>query len=290
MKDLKTMKEWFKEDFEYTDNRLLDILDDEIELRREDIEGGDWFFFDGMVIEEIIDLRNELKKELEGENKMKKSTIGIEDIGLNMEAKIMQETIKEAMNNTDNNLYFAKVESNATIPSKRDEDAGYDIYTCETETIIISPCSTRMIDTGIAIACSNNYFPKFFDKGGMGSKGIIVGAGVGDSGYRDKYFIPLINTNQSKWVVITNQSQNEIDNADYFDLDDKLFKKAEEHKLYGYNNKILKTECIIKPLNKAITQFVMLPVPKLNVKEITYEELKNMKSERKLGKMGSSGK
>jgi dUTP pyrophosphatase len=197
---------------------------------------------------------------------------------------------------TDNDLYFAKVESNAIIPSKREEDAGYDIYTCETETIFIPPCSTRMIDTGIAIACSKNYFPKFFDKGGMGSKGIIVGAGVGDSGYRDKYFIPLVNTNEDKYVVITNQSQEEIDKSNYFDLNDKMFKKSVcidnylEEKLKRPLDVIFKEDCIIKPLNKAITQFVMLPVPKMNVKEITYEELKNIKSERGLGKLGSSNK
>ena len=207
---------------------------------------------------------------------------------IDIEAKIMQETIKEVLNNTDNDLYFAKVESNAVIPSKRDEDAGYDIYTCETETIVINPNSTRMIDTGIAIACSKNYFPKFFDKGGMGSKGVIVGAGVGDSGYRDKYFIPLINTNSTKFVVITNQSQEEINNADCFDFNDKLFKKSEGELIC--NNKLEKSHFIIKPLNKAITQFVMLPVPRMNIKEITYDELKNIKSERGLGKLGSSGK
>lgn len=190
---------------------------------------------------------------------------------------------------TNEDLYFSKVEPNAVIPSKRDEDCAYDIYTCETDTIVINPCSTRMIDTGIAIACSSNYFPKFFDKGGMGSKGIIVGAGVGDSGYRDKYFIPLINTHDDKWLVITNQSQEEIDKADYFDLDDKLFKKYKEKEEFKYDT-VNKKDCIIKPLNKAITQFVMLPVPKMNVKEITYEELKNIKSERGLGKLGSSGK
>jgi len=211
--------------------------------------------------------------------------------------------------NTDNDLYFAKVESKAIVPSKREEDAGYDIYTCETETIVINPNSTRLIDTGIAIACSQNYFPKFFDKGGMGSKGIIVGAGVGDSGYRDKYFIPLINTNDKKYVVITNQSQEEIDKSNYFDPTDNKFKYSSAIETYikleetfdkeNFNfdfyiditdDFILKENCIIKPLNKAITQFVMLPVPKMNVKEITYEELKNIKSERGLGKLGSSGK
>jgi len=207
--------------------------------------------------------------------------------------------------NTDNDLYFAKVEPNAIIPSKRDEDAGYDIYTCEAETIFISPCSTRMIDTGIAIACSSNYFPKFFDKGGMGSKGIIVGAGVGDSGYRDKYFIPLINTNKDFCLVITNQKDEEIKVSNYFDTKINKFTYIEDIQKADdeYMNKCKcnpdewigirfyqKENYIIKPLNKAITQFVMIPVPKMNVKEITSEELKNIKSERGLGKMGSTGK
>lgn len=209
------------------------------------------------------------------------------------------ELIKVVENDTTNDLYFAKVEPNAIIPSKRDEDAGYDIYTCETETIVINPNSTRMIDTGIAIACSKSYFPKFFDKGGMGSKGIIVGAGVGDSGYRDKYFIPLINTNGDKYIVITNQSQKEIEVSNYFNLKTKEFiyledgyfdSLGDEEYNEFFEEHLDKNECIIKPLNKAITQFVMLPVPKMNVKEVTYEELKNMKSERGLGKLGSSGK
>ena len=53
---------------------------------------------------------------------------------------------------------------------------------------------------------------------------------------------------------------------------------------------IKKQHCIIKPITKAITQFVMLPVPTFNTKELSWDELKNIKSERGLGKLGSSGK
>lgn len=206
-----------------------------------------------------------------------------------------------------NELYFAKTKPNAIIPTKREEDTGYDIYTCETKTIVINPCSKRMIDTGIAIACNKAYFPKFFDKGGMGSKGIIVGAGVGDSGYRDGYFIPLINTNKDKTVVITTQSDNEIEKCNYFNLSTNQFEYIEKEDLkrsytdsFGaimimhgdkFSNRVVKKEhCIIKPITKAITQFVMLPVPTFNTKELSWDELKNIKSERGLGKLGSSGK
>lgn len=216
-----------------------------------------------------------------------------------------------------NKLYMAKTKPNAILPTKRAEDAGRDIYTCETETIVIEPCSTRLVDTGIAIACNKAWFPKFFDKGGMGSKGIVVGAGVGDSGYRDGYFIPLINTNKDKTVVITAQSDDEIDECNYFNLDKKVFEfidKAEFSKtvhlkesvlemfkrlnLTPFNiirtrggSKVVKKEnCIVKPLSKAITQFVMLPVPELEDEEISWEELQLISSERGLGKTGSSGK
>lgn len=211
--------------------------------------------------------------------------------------------IKEEPQIRENQLIFAKTKPNAIIPTKRDEDAGYDIYTCETETIVIPPNTTRMIDTGIAIACNQAYFPKFFDKGGMGSKGVIVGAGVGDSGYRDGYFVPLINTNGDKYVVITNQSQEEIDNSTYFDLEINKFTVLKNNHTHSLNLKQLcsinsgfglrfipKADCIIKPLNKAITQFAMLPVPKMEVSEISWEELKSIKSERGLGKLGSSCK
>lgn len=194
-----------------------------------------------------------------------------------------------------NQLIFAKTKPNAIIPTKREEDAGFDIYSCETETIVIPPNTTRMIETGIAIACSKEYFPKFFDKGGMGSKGVVIGAGVGDSGYRDGYFVPLINTNGDKYVVITNQSQEEIDSTTHFDLVINMFielsyKYMSNTNSFFESNKrfVLKSDCIIKPLNKAITQFVMLPVPKMEISEVSWEELKNIKSERGLGKLGSS--
>jgi dUTP pyrophosphatase len=37
-------------------------------------------------------------------------------------------------------IYFAKTNSNALIPSKNDENAGYDIYACfENDYVILQP-------------------------------------------------------------------------------------------------------------------------------------------------------
>lgn len=211
----------------------------------------------------------------------------------------MENTIK------DNELYFAKVRDNAIVPTKTQENAGYDIYTCETETIVIEPNKHRAINTGLAIGCSYDYFPKFFDKGGYGIEGITVTAGVGDSGYRDEYFIAMVNANDDKTLIITNQPQVEIDKANFFDKRDNLFKYSIGVDLYlkavdmvieedlgvDLSDDILtKDKCIIKSLSKALTQFVMLPVPEMDSKEVEYEEFLKFKSERGLGKCGSTGK
>lgn len=194
----------------------------------------------------------------------------------------MNKTIKEK------ELLFAKVKSNAIIPTKRKEDAGRDVYTCETETIVISPCSVMNIDTGIAIGCNPKYFPKFFDKGGMGSQGIIVGSGVGDSGYRNSYFVTLANINHNKWLILSNQSDSEIKESTHFSLGTNQLVKLSSDR--GLHRMINKNNCIIKPINKAIAQFVMIEVPEFEEKEVSWDELKSYTSKRGLGKLGSSGK
>lgn len=192
----------------------------------------------------------------------------------------------------ENELFFAKTKPNAIIPTKRKEDAAYDVYACATETIVIPPCSTQMIDIGIAMACHESYFIKFFDKGGMGSKGIVVGAGVGDSGYRNSYFVPLINTNYDKYLVISSQTPEEVAKSEYFGVKVKKFASTSElaYSQGDYSLCISKDGCIIKFLNKAIAQFVVLPVPDLKTKEISWEELQEIESERGMGNLGSTGK
>ena len=47
---------------------------------------------------------------------------------------------------------------------------------------------------------------------------------------------------------------------------------------------------IVYPYSKAIVQAIIAPVLKTNKEEISYEDLKNIPSERGLGSLGSSGK
>ena len=163
----------------------------------------------------------------------------------------------------EDELIFAKVKPSAIIPSKRDEDAAYDIYACfDDDYLVIPPHKTVLIPTGIATVFSPKWVALLHERGSNGSKGIAQRAGVIDSGYRGEWFVPLTNTNRVPVVIV---------------------KKGVELPLI-YN------DAIIYPYEKGIAQLLMVEVPKLRTKEISYEELLQFNSERGTGALGSSGK
>lgn len=172
-------------------------------------------------------------------------------------------TSEKTVNN--NELFFTKLHKDAKIPTKREEDAGRDVYACFDENYrIIPPHTTVMIPSGIASAFSPKWVALLKERGSNGTKGIGQRSGVVDSGYRGEWMIPLTNTN-NKPVVIAKQFV--IENA-IFDTD----------------------EVIIYPYEKAISQVIFVEVPKLEQFEVDYETLCSFVSERGVGKLGSSNK
>lgn len=161
-----------------------------------------------------------------------------------------------------NNVKFAKVKSNAIIPSKREEDMGFDIYACfDEEFIAIYPHETKLIPTGIASACDSGYGFLLRERGSTGSLGIALRCGVIDSGYRNEWFICLTNTT------------------------DKVLYISKTH-----TDKFIGSEYFIYPYSKAIAQALVVEVPKIKAEEVSYDELKSIKSERGMGALGSSNK
>ncbi len=158
-------------------------------------------------------------------------------------------------------IKFAKVKPEAKIPTKRDEDAGYDIYPCfEDDFILIPPHHTRMIPTGIACACDKDYCFIVKERGSTGTKGMAQRCGVIDSGYRNEIFVPITNTTVFDMYIIKKRGQN------------------------------LSLCATLYPYEKAIAQLLLVPVPIADVEECTYEELKAIPSSRGMGALGSSGK
>lgn len=161
--------------------------------------------------------------------------------------------------------YFAKIKENAKIPSKRKEDAGYDIYPCfEDDFIIIRPHSTVMVPTGLASMCSADYCFILKERGSTGSRGMGQRCGIIDSGYRGEWFCPITNTTDYEMVICKESV------ADSFKNNSKYY--------------------IVYPYEKAICQALLIPVPNVEVKEISYTELTQFTSERGEGALGSSKK
>lgn len=173
------------------------------------------------------------------------------------------EAKEERMNMERVQVRFAKLREGAIIPSKRDEDAGCDVYAnFKEDYIIIPPHSTTMIATGIASSCDEGYYFQLLERGSTGTKGIGQRCGVIDSGYRGEWFVPITNHNNEALIIVKNH------------VDKELFRKG----------------VIIYPYEKAICQFALLPVPKVKIQEVSIDELNSVKSERGEGALGSSGK
>lgn len=173
----------------------------------------------------------------------------------------------------DNKIYFAKLRQSAVLPTKRFEDAGYDVYACfDDDFFVIEPYKTRPIPTGIASAFSPKYYIQVEERSSTGKLGIKKSSGVFDSGYRGEYFILTYNTN-SKPFVITKIDENNVE--DVFLVDGKEYRKS---------------EVIFYPYKKAICQIVAHIVPNLEVQELSYDDLMKIESERGANGFGSSGK
>lgn len=172
-------------------------------------------------------------------------------------------TIKKTNKKVDTVL-FAKVREDAIIPSKREEDAGMDVY-CNlsggNKELLLPKGKPTLVPTGIACSLkSDYYFNLKHERGSTGKVGMSVLSGVIDSGFRNEIFVNIVPL--YKDVLITNKVEEVQEREDL----------------------------ILYPYSKAIAQGTIEFVPKMNVKEILYEDLLKIPSKRGTSMLGSSGK
>ena len=195
----------------------------------------------------------------------------------------------------ENDLYFAKVNPNAIIPTKEKENAGYDIYACfNKDFLVIPPHSTKLVPTGIASAISDKYYLGVAERGSTGKIGMKYSAGVIDSGYRGEIFIGLSNINDVP-IVISKLTREELEeNYGKIGYGETIYMTEEEYEDLIYLEDYEEYDnltCIIYPYSKAIAQLIVHEVHnEVEPKEISYEELQSIPSKRGTGSLGSSGK
>ena len=167
-------------------------------------------------------------------------------------------------------LFFTKLRPTATIPQKRLEDVGYDVYAdFEEDFIVIYPHKIAKIPTGIASAFHHSKGIILKERGSTGTINMTQKSGVIDSGYRGEWFIPIANDNDTTLIIS---------------------KLGEQETLQRAFGEIAPSDIIFYPYHKAIAQAVVIDVPVMNVAEVSKETLELFGSERGSGALGSSGK
>ena len=167
-------------------------------------------------------------------------------------------------------LMFAKMHDDAIVPKKRKEDAGYDFFPVlegrwteegVAKEQFLEKGKVSVVKTGIASSMSDKFFLSMnSERSSVAKLGLTVLAGVIDSGYQGEIMlmvVPLV-----KDIIITNMTKEVEDNGDSF----------------------------LVPYTKAIAQGVLMPVPDVDVSEVSYEELTSKKTERGTGGWGSTDK
>lgn len=76
---------------------------------------------------------------------------------------------------------------------------GWDLYAPEDNTIM--PFERKIVPLGFAASFTPGYIGKMFDRSGMGSRGIMLLAGVIDPDFRNEWGVILFNTSPElyKW-------------------------------------------------------------------------------------------
>lgn len=172
---------------------------------------------------------------------------------------------------SETQILFAKLKKEAIIPTKQEDNAGYDIYPCfDEDGVTILPGETKMIPTGIGSVIPKGYYMQIQERGSSGSKGIKYSAGVIDSNYRGEWFLAATNTNNVPVVILKEACR--------IDLED-------------YIKGVLEDALIIYPYEKALFQAVLHSThSEITSKEISKKKFNTFITERGDGKLGSSGK
>ena len=91
-------------------------------------------------------------------------------------------------------IKFKKLHPDAKMPTKKPNDAGYDLYSIEGG--IINPFERRLFQTGIAVEIPKGFYGRVAPRSGLAYKsGIDILAGVIDNPYRDSIGVIMYNTN-----------------------------------------------------------------------------------------------
>lgn len=165
-------------------------------------------------------------------------------------------------------IKFLRLDANAVIPTKRNEDVGYDLYAIRkpeaSAYIVLMPGATHLFHTGLASVLAPGTWIEFKERSSTAKYGLSLRSGVIDSGYRGEWCIRRTNCSDTPIA---------------FSWEDGI-----EKSLNG-------DEVVFPAKTKALAQFVVHKVQPSSVYEINSAEFEACApTERGAGGWGSSGK
>lgn len=104
-----------------------------------------------------------------------------------------------------NTIKVKKLNDKATLPTRGSEyAAGYDLYACLDDSVVIAPHSTEKIGTGLSMELPEFTFGGIFARSGLATKEGLRPAncvGVCDSDYRGEYIVAIHNDSNFPRVI-----------------------------------------------------------------------------------------
>jgi dUTP pyrophosphatase len=106
-------------------------------------------------------------------------------------------------------IRIKKLIDKAIIPARGSQQAaGYDLYACADEDIVIAPHSTVKVGTGLSIAIPDGYFGAVYARSGLASKQGLRPSncvGVIDSDYRGELIVAMHNDTEVEATINKNE-------------------------------------------------------------------------------------
>ncbi len=102
-------------------------------------------------------------------------------------------------------IQVKKLRPQAKLPTRGSAAAaGYDLYACLEESVVIAPHATVPVGTGLAMAFAEGWFAAVFARSGLAMKKGLRPAncvGVCDADYRGEYIVALHNDGEAPRTV-----------------------------------------------------------------------------------------
>lgn len=103
------------------------------------------------------------------------------------------------------NISIKFLNENAKMPTRgSDAAAGYDLYACNTQDVIVAPHTTAKIGTGLSMSFDTNYFAGIYARSGLATKEGLRPAncvGVCDADYRGEYIVAIHNDSNITRII-----------------------------------------------------------------------------------------